>query len=242
MRWRVSSVIPLVMKRSIRPLVDDAEGGVARTDERSHLVDDELEDSRRPRGRPRRLGMASLSAWARAARRLVERRRDGDVIRSVTAAAYQAGTAGNRRPARSKEAEGDCRCAVRRVQTRPMTCHVETAQPETARYGAGRDRVGMLLATDLSPTSVLATDWALRMAARNDATLLVVSVIDPTDLLLPDGGFRVRVDQVRGGRESAAQALVERGRRLGIRMTFLVWTGGAGGIRSSPRQRPRRST
>jgi nucleotide-binding universal stress UspA family protein len=83
----------------------------------------------------------------------------------------------------------------------------------------------ILLATDLSPTSDLATDWAFTLARTNDAALLVVSVIDTRELRMPGGRFRTRVDQVRDGRELSAQALVERGRRIGVPVTFLVWTG-----------------
>jgi nucleotide-binding universal stress UspA family protein len=86
----------------------------------------------------------------------------------------------------------------------------------------------VLLATDLGPTSALATEWAFDLAHRNDAVLLVVSVIDPGELALPGGGFRARVDQVRERREAAAQALVARGQRAGIPVEFLVWTGDPG--------------
>ena len=86
----------------------------------------------------------------------------------------------------------------------------------------------ILLATDLGPSSALATDWAFDLAARNDAALLVVSVIDPRELRLPSGAFRARVDQVRERREAAAQALVERGRRARLAVGFLVWTGDPG--------------
>jgi nucleotide-binding universal stress UspA family protein len=86
----------------------------------------------------------------------------------------------------------------------------------------------ILLATDLSPATDLATEWAFELARRNDASLLVVSVIDPDDLVLPGGGFRVRVDQVRDRRQSIAQRLVERGRDLGVPVNFLVWTGSPG--------------
>lgn len=86
----------------------------------------------------------------------------------------------------------------------------------------------ILLATDLSPATDLATEWAFELAHRNDAALLVVSVIDPDDLVLPGGGFRVRVDQVRDRRESVAQRLVERGREIGVKVDFLVWTGAPG--------------
>jgi nucleotide-binding universal stress UspA family protein len=86
----------------------------------------------------------------------------------------------------------------------------------------------ILLATDLSPATDLATEWAFELASRNDAALLVVSVIDPDDLVLPGGGFRVRVDQVRDRREAVAQTLVERGRQIGVKVDFLVWTGAPG--------------
>lgn len=83
----------------------------------------------------------------------------------------------------------------------------------------------ILLATDLSQASDIATDWAFDLARRLGASLLVVSVIDPRDLRLPGGRFRARVDQVRERREVAAQALVLRGGRSGVEVTFLVWDG-----------------
>ncbi len=86
----------------------------------------------------------------------------------------------------------------------------------------------VLLATDLSPTSELATDWAFTLARTNDAALLVVSVIDPQELRVGGGRNPARVDQVRDGRERAAHLLVERGRRIGVPVTFLVWTGDPG--------------
>lgn len=86
----------------------------------------------------------------------------------------------------------------------------------------------ILLATDLSPTTDLATDWAFELAHRNEAALLIVSVIDPRELAIPGGGFRARVDQVRERREAVAQRLVARGRSVGVPVTFLVWTGEPG--------------
>ena len=86
----------------------------------------------------------------------------------------------------------------------------------------------VLLATDLGPTSTLATDWAFDLARRNDATLLIVSVIDPRELRHADGRFRTRVDQVRDRREATVQRLAERGRRAGVAVSFLVWTGDPG--------------
>jgi nucleotide-binding universal stress UspA family protein len=92
----------------------------------------------------------------------------------------------------------------------------------------GRQIRRVLLATDLSPTTDLATDWAFDLAHRNAADLLVVSVIDPREIRLPGGGFQLRVDQVRDRREAIAQRLVQRGREMGVRVTFLVWTGEPG--------------
>jgi nucleotide-binding universal stress UspA family protein len=86
----------------------------------------------------------------------------------------------------------------------------------------------LLLATDLSEASASATEHAFELSARLGAALLVVSVIDPGSLLLPGGRFRARVDQVRERREADAQALVERGRELGIDVSFLIWTGDPG--------------
>jgi nucleotide-binding universal stress UspA family protein len=94
-----------------------------------------------------------------------------------------------------------------------------TPQPQVRR---------ILLATDLSPTTDPATDWAFALARTNDAALLVVSVIDPHDLRLPGGRPKARVDQVREARERVAHALVERGRNVGVPVTFLVWTGDPG--------------
>jgi nucleotide-binding universal stress UspA family protein len=86
----------------------------------------------------------------------------------------------------------------------------------------------LLLATDLSPTSAPATNEAFEVAGRLRAELLIVSVIDTASLRLPGGRFRARVDQVRERRQAAAQELVQRGRREGIPVTFLVWEGEPG--------------
>jgi nucleotide-binding universal stress UspA family protein len=86
----------------------------------------------------------------------------------------------------------------------------------------------LLLATDLGEASAAATDQAFSLAASLGASLLVVSVIDPGSLLLPGGRFRTRVDQERSRLEADAQALVARGRRDGVDVTFLLWTGEPG--------------
>lgn len=96
------------------------------------------------------------------------------------------------------------------------------------QFGTAPELRRILLATDLSPTSTLATDWAFELARRNDAALLVVSVIDTRELLIPGGGYVARVDQVRDRREAVAQRLVTRGQAVGVPVTFLVWTGEPG--------------
>jgi nucleotide-binding universal stress UspA family protein len=86
----------------------------------------------------------------------------------------------------------------------------------------------VLLATDLSPASARATDEALDLASRLGAALLAVSVIDPGQLRVPGGRFGIRVDQVRAQRETVAQDLVARGRRIGVPVNFLIWEGEPG--------------
>lgn len=86
----------------------------------------------------------------------------------------------------------------------------------------------VLLATDLSATSTMAEDEALRLAAGLRARLIAVSVIDPGSLRLPSGRFKARVDQVRAERTAEAQRLVMRARDLGIPTAFLVWEGTPG--------------
>lgn len=101
--------------------------------------------------------------------------------------------------------------------------------PGTAlRTGAtGRIR-RILLATDLSPASEGAALQALDLAYDLGAELLVVSVIDPRSLRLSGGRFGARVDQVREGREAAAQELVTQGRSAGVQVHFLIWEGDRG--------------
>jgi nucleotide-binding universal stress UspA family protein len=99
-----------------------------------------------------------------------------------------------------------------------------TAAPRSGPIAASPIR-RVLLATDLSHASDVASDWAFDLASRVGASLVVFSVIDPRELRLPGGRFLARVDQVRERRETTAQELVQRGRRAGVRVTFLVWDG-----------------
>lgn len=76
----------------------------------------------------------------------------------------------------------------------------------------------ILLATDLSPASDLATDWALDLARHCDAALLVLSVIDDARAGAPPSRARLE-------RDTRARAIVDRGRRCGVPVATLVWTG-----------------
>ena len=86
----------------------------------------------------------------------------------------------------------------------------------------------VLLATDLTKASEVATDWAFALAERHGADLLVVSVIDPRELRQESQRTGMRWDQVRDRRQIAAQGLVVRGRPAGVNVAFLVWTGDPG--------------
>jgi nucleotide-binding universal stress UspA family protein len=83
----------------------------------------------------------------------------------------------------------------------------------------------IVLATDLGSASAAATDEAFRLAAALDARLLAVTVIDLRALQLPGGRYRSRVDQERARLETAASALVLRGRRDRVPTSFLIWEG-----------------
>jgi nucleotide-binding universal stress UspA family protein len=112
-----------------------------------------------------------------------------------------------------------------------MTTPREHPPGPVAGGGRHADRVvsrKLLLATDLSEASSSATEEAFELAALLNASLLIVSVIDPGSLQLPGGRFRARIDQVRERREQQAQALVERGRDESLEVSFLVWTGDPG--------------
>jgi nucleotide-binding universal stress UspA family protein len=84
----------------------------------------------------------------------------------------------------------------------------------------------ILLATDLSSASAGATDQALELSRALHADLLVVSVIDGASPL--SSGPLPRMDQRRAARELAAQAIVVKGRRIGVTVSFLVWEGEPG--------------
>jgi nucleotide-binding universal stress UspA family protein len=102
----------------------------------------------------------------------------------------------------------------------------------TPDEGAGADGAALprrvLLATDTGPASVGAERAAMDLAARTGASLIVVSVIDPSRLRLPGGLFITRVDQVRAQRLAAITRLVDEAHQRGVTAQFLIWEGEPG--------------
>jgi nucleotide-binding universal stress UspA family protein len=86
----------------------------------------------------------------------------------------------------------------------------------------------VLVATDASATSAGAERAGVEIAARVGASLVFVSVIDPSRLRLPGGLFHTRVDQVRSQREAALARTVASARELGVATQFLIWEGEPG--------------
>lgn len=86
----------------------------------------------------------------------------------------------------------------------------------------------VLIATDTGPTSRGAELAGIELAARTGASLILLSVIDPSGLRLPGGVFHTRVDQVRTQREAALALLVDKARLQGTSAQFLIWEGPPG--------------
>ena len=82
----------------------------------------------------------------------------------------------------------------------------------------------ILLAVDQSGSSRAASDAAIRRAAREQAALIVLTVVEPHNLHLPGGRFR-RVDQERERLTEGALLIVHRARAAGVRATYLIWEG-----------------
>jgi nucleotide-binding universal stress UspA family protein len=85
----------------------------------------------------------------------------------------------------------------------------------------------ILLATDLLTSSREATDRAIDLAARLDARLVIVNVLEKRRLA--GGGSHERVDQARAEREARLVSLVRDARATGVTAEFLVWQGEPGG-------------
>jgi nucleotide-binding universal stress UspA family protein len=82
----------------------------------------------------------------------------------------------------------------------------------------------VLLAVDLTDASDGAVAEAIRVAAADGADLIVLSVVEPSNLHLPGGESR-RVDQERDRLETGVREIVRRAREAGVRATHLVWEG-----------------
>ena len=103
---------------------------------------------------------------------------------------------------------------------------IRTSGDETGDTRAIPRRV--LVATDTSAASTGAEHAGVQLATRAGASLIFLSVIDPSRLRLPGGLFHTRVDQVRAQRESALAKIVEYARKRGVSAQFLIWEGDPG--------------
>lgn len=90
--------------------------------------------------------------------------------------------------------------------------------PDLRRYAK------VLLATDLAPSSEMATAAAFRLAAQLGAAVLVVNVID-VGALRRASGRGAALHHVRAMREAAMSEVVARGRAHGVEVSFLIWEG-----------------
>lgn len=82
----------------------------------------------------------------------------------------------------------------------------------------------VLLAVDQRTAAKGSVDEAIRLAGVEHAELIVLSVLEPSNLRLP-GGLTRRVDQERDRLETGARAIVRRAREAGISATYLIWEG-----------------
>ncbi len=81
-----------------------------------------------------------------------------------------------------------------------------------------------MLAVDLTSASKGAVEEAIRLAVADHADLIVLSVVEPSNLHLPGGRMR-RVDQERDRLETGVRAIVSRAHDAGVSATSLVWEG-----------------
>ena len=86
----------------------------------------------------------------------------------------------------------------------------------------------VLVATDGTASSSGAERAAIDLAVLSGASLIVMSVIDPSRLQLPGGLFHTRVDHVRLERERVLARIIENARHRGIDAQFLIWEGDPG--------------
>jgi nucleotide-binding universal stress UspA family protein len=89
----------------------------------------------------------------------------------------------------------------------------------------------VLLATDLTAASEVATTQAIDLVASIGARLLVVNVIDvgePEARPIDPFSRVVRLDQQRTNRETPLIQIIDAARKRGIEATYLLWTGEPG--------------
>jgi nucleotide-binding universal stress UspA family protein len=82
----------------------------------------------------------------------------------------------------------------------------------------------VLLAVDQRSAAKGSVDEALRIACEDHAELIVLSVLEHSNLHLP-GGLTRRVDQERDRLETGARRIVRRAREAGVVATYLIWEG-----------------
>jgi len=82
----------------------------------------------------------------------------------------------------------------------------------------------VLLAVDQRTAANGSVDEAIRLARDERADLIVLSVLEPSNLRLP-GGLTRRVDQERDRLETGARTIVSRAREAGVSATYLIWEG-----------------
>jgi nucleotide-binding universal stress UspA family protein len=95
--------------------------------------------------------------------------------------------------------------------------------PDTAMRSAPRRT--LLLATDLTPTSLVAETEAIGLARDLRGELLIVSVIDPRTLRGPRGDYVQRMDQARAELQARARGLQDRAATAGVGVRLLIWEG-----------------
>jgi len=104
----------------------------------------------------------------------------------------------------------------------------QSVMPPAERSGSQPRFQRVLVATDGTTTSTDAERAGIDLAARARASLVLLTVIDPSHLRLPGGLVRRRIDQVRADRESALASVVEGARKRGVAAQFLIWEGEPG--------------
>lgn len=115
--------------------------------------------------------------------------------------------------------------ASSQAQAEPLAAPAGTSGGEAANATMPRR---VLVATDTGASSAGAERAGIKLAADLGASLIFMSVIDPSRLQLPGGLFHTRIDQVRAQRESALTTLVATARQQGVATQYLIWKGDPG--------------